>query len=125
MPNQDNAFALRNSLLLVAVLAAVMAVVLVLPAVVSGQPPLALLSPGAARLGAAGLISAVLWLSFAFQHSLVRLLLGGRQGIPLAARTWLDAMVTVGLLRRLGGGYGFGHEELRQAIAPGQRGGDR
>ena len=125
VPNQDNGLALRNSLLLVAVLAVVMAVVLVLPAVVSGQPPLALLSPGAARLGAAGLISAVLWLSFAFQHSLVRLLLGGRQGIPLAARTWLDAMVAVGLLRRLGGGYGFGNEELRQAIAPGQRGGDR
>jgi hypothetical protein len=66
-------------------------------------------------------VSAVLWLSFGLQHSLVRLLLGGRQGLPLTARPWLDAMVAAGLLRRVGGGYGFGHEMLRQAVVPAKR----
>ncbi|PSR16901.1 hypothetical protein C8255_15485, partial [filamentous cyanobacterium CCP3] len=67
------------------------------------------------------LVVAVLWLSFGLQHGLVRLLLSGRQGLPLAAHPWLDAMVTAGLLRQVGGGYGFGHEMLRQALAPTQR----
>ena len=117
-PNQDVTLALRNGVVLVAVLGGVLALLLVLPAVVSGQPPLTLLPLHRARVVVAGLVSAALWLSFGLQHGLVRLLLGGRQGLPLAARPWLDAMVTAGLLRRTGGGYGFGHEGLRQAIAP-------
>ncbi|MBE9157337.1 hypothetical protein IQ265_10950 [Nodosilinea sp. LEGE 06152] len=92
-----------------------------LPAVVSGQPPLVLLPFDRARVVVAGLGSAALWLSFGLQHGMVRLLLGGRQGLPLAARPWLNAMVTAGLLRGVGGGFGFGHEMLRQAIAPPQR----
>jgi hypothetical protein len=55
----------------------------------------------------------------------VRALLGERSGLPLAARPWLDAMVATGLLRRLGGGYSFGHESLRQTIAAGQQQGTR
>ncbi|PZV09927.1 MAG: hypothetical protein DCF21_19010, partial [Leptolyngbya sp.] len=62
---------------------------------------------------------------FGLQHSIVRALLGERSGLPLAARPWLDAMVATGLLRRLGGGYSFGHESLRQTIAAGQQQGTR
>jgi hypothetical protein len=45
--------------------------------------------------------------------------------LPLAFRPWLDAMVKAGLLRRLGGGYSFGHEILRQTILRPRGAGDR
>lgn len=121
-PNQDVSLALRNTALLVAELGLLLGFILVLPAVVSGQPPLALLPPGSVRLILGSMVGAVLWLSFGLQHGIVRLLLGGAQGLPLTARSWLDSMVAAGLLRRVGGGYGFGHEVLRQAVAPAQRG---
>ncbi|TVQ07617.1 MAG: ATP-binding protein [Leptolyngbya sp. DLM2.Bin27] len=125
IPNQDLHLALRNTVLLVAVLGAIAALLLVMPAVVSGLPPLTLLTPSRTRMLVAGLISAGLWLSFGLQQGIVRGLLGGRQGLPLAAQPWLEAMVATGLLRRLGGGYSFGHEGLRQAIAAGQQQGTR
>ncbi|MGB3312699.1 MAG: hypothetical protein WBG32_05355 [Nodosilinea sp.] len=115
-PNQDVRLALRNTAILVAVLGLLLGLMLVLPALVSGQSPLALLPLSSIRLLVAGLVSAVLWLSFGLQHSMVRSLLGGQQGLPLAARPWLDTMVAAGLLRRVGGGYSFGHEMLRQAM---------
>lgn len=120
-PNQNIYLALRNTTLLTAVLGLIMALLLVLPAVVAGQPPLTLLTLSRARLLVAGLIGALLWLSFGLQHGIVRALLGERSGPPLAARPWLDAMVATGLLLRLGGGYSFGHESLRQTIAAGQQ----
>jgi hypothetical protein len=95
----------------------IVALLLILPALANDQPPLLLLPPDRARLVVAGLVIAVLWLSFGLQQGLVRLLLGDRRGLPLAPGPWLDAMVTAGLLRRLGGGYSFGHESLRQAMA--------
>ncbi len=125
VPNQDVVLGLRNTTVLVAILGVVLALFLILPAVVSDQPALLLLPPDRLRLVVAVLISAVLWLSFGLQQSLVRSLLGGRWGLPLAARPWLDAMVKAGLLRRLGGGYSFGHEMLRQAMLRVQGGADR
>ncbi len=125
IPNQDLALALRNTVLLVTVLGAIALLLLVMPAVVAGQPPLALLPLSRARMLVAGLLSALLWLSFGLQYGIVRALLGERSGLPLAARPWLDAMVSTGLLRRLGGGYSFGHESLRQTIAAGQQQGTR
>jgi hypothetical protein len=124
-PNQDTYLALRNTTLLVLVLAVVMALLLLLPSITAGQPAMTLLPPGRSRLLAAGLISALLWLSFSLQHAIVRLLLASRQGLPLVARPWLETMVATGLLRRLGGGYSFGHEILRQTIASGQQPGTR
>ncbi|MBW4462597.1 MAG: hypothetical protein KME47_20520 [Nodosilinea sp. WJT8-NPBG4] len=124
-PNQDLTLALRNTVVLVAVLGTILGLLLVLPAVVSGQPPLTLLPLSRLRLILGCLVILALWLSFSLQHGLVRLLLGGRQGLPQAARPWLETMVTAGLLRRVGGGYSFGHEELRQAIAPEKTGSDR
>ncbi|MEA5452864.1 hypothetical protein VB780_30110 [Leptolyngbya sp. CCNP1308] len=115
-PNRDVTLALRNTVVLVTVLGAIVLLLLVLPAVVSGQPPLTLLPLSRLRLIVGGLVILALWLSFGLQHGLVRLLLAGKQGLPLAARPWLDTMTTAGLLRRLGGGYSFGHEELRQAM---------
>lgn len=118
IPNQDSTLALRNTLLLVLLLGVIMTLLLVLPAVVSGQSPFALLTLERGRVMVAGLVSAALWLSFALQHGIVLLLLAGRQGLPLGGRAWLDGMVAGGLLRRVGGGYSFGHEGLRQAIRP-------
>ncbi|WP_035990822.1 NACHT domain-containing protein [Leptolyngbya sp. KIOST-1] len=118
VPNQDVGLALRNTVILVAVLGLLVILFLLLPAVASGQPPLALLPLSRARLVIAGLVAAVLWLSFTLQQGLVRLLLSERRGLPLAARPWLDAMVAAGLLRRVGGGYGFGHDLLRQGLLP-------
>jgi hypothetical protein len=124
-PNQDTFLALRNTVLLVAIWGGVMALLLVLPALVNGQPPLTLFSLARARLMLAVLVGTALWLSFSMQHAVLRLLLGGGKGLPFPGRRWLDAMVTAGLLRRLGGGYSFGHESLRQAIAPGEPARDR
>jgi hypothetical protein len=124
-PNQDTYLALRNTTLLVLVLAIVMTLLLAFPSMAAGQPAMTLLPLGRSRLLAAGLISALLWLSFSLQHAIVRLLLAGRQGLPLGARPWLDTMVDTGLLRRLGGGYSFGHEILRQTLAGGQQPGTR
>lgn len=118
-PNQDLTLALRNTVVLMAVLGAILGLLLVLPAVVSGQPPLMLLPLSRLRLIVGCLVILALWLSFSLQHGLVRLLLGGKQGLPQAARPWLETMVTAGLLRRVGGGYSFGHEELRQAMVVG------
>lgn len=115
-PNQDILLALRNTLILMAGLGILLALLLVLPATASGLPPLVLLPVNRARMVLAGLVIAGLWLSFGLQHGIVRLLLGNRNSLPLAARPWLDQMGTVGLLRRVGGGYGFGHEMLRQAM---------
>ncbi|MBD2107903.1 hypothetical protein [Nodosilinea sp. FACHB-13] len=120
IPNQDVTLALRNTVVLVAVLGAILGLLLVLPAVVSGQPPLMLLPLSRLRLIVGCLVILTLWLSFSLQHALVRLLLGGKQGLPQAARPWLETMVTAGLLRRIGGGYSFGHEELRQAMVEDQ-----
>ena len=124
-PNQDIYLALRNTTLLVLVLVVVIVLLLLLPAVATGQPALTLLPWGRSRLLVAGLISALLWFSFSLQHAIVRLLLASDQKLPLTARPWLEAMVTTGLLRRLGGGYSFGHEILRQTIAGGQQPGTR
>ncbi|PZU94945.1 MAG: hypothetical protein DCF32_22670, partial [Leptolyngbya sp.] len=124
-PNQDMTLALRNTVVLVAVLGAILGLLLVLPAVVAGRPPLTLLPLSRLRLIVGCLVILALWLSFGLQHGLVRLLLAGKQGLPLAGRPWLETMVAAGLLRRLGGGYSFGHEELRQAIIPEKTGSDR
>lgn len=124
-PNQDVTLALRNTAVLVAVLGAILVLLLAVPAVVGGQPPLTLLPLSRLRLIVGCLVILALWLSFSLQHGLVRLLLAGKQGLPLAARPWLETLMAAGLLRRLGGGYSFGHEELRQAIAPEKTGGDR
>ncbi|MEO1069753.1 MAG: hypothetical protein AAFW95_11635, partial [Cyanobacteria bacterium J06638_6] len=124
-PNQDTFLALRNTVLLVAIWGGVMALLLVLPALVNGQPLLTLLSLSRARLMLAVLVGTALWLSFSMQHAVLRLLLGGGKGLPFAGRNWLDAMVAAGLLRHLGGGYSFGHESLRLAIAPGEPARDR
>ncbi|WOD41285.1 hypothetical protein [Nodosilinea sp. E11] len=124
-PNQDVTLALRNALLLVAILGIILLLLLVLPAVVGGQHPFTLLTLPRARVIVAGLTIAALWLSFTVQHTMVRLLLGGRQGLPVTGRAWLEAMVAAGLLRRVAGGYSFGHEGLRQSIAPRSPEGDR
>ncbi|MFQ4139932.1 NACHT domain-containing protein [Nodosilinea sp. PGN35] len=115
-PNQDVVLALRNAVVLVVLLGAIVVLLLALPAVVGGQPPLTLLPPSRLRLLIGCLTVLALWLSGGLQHGLVRLLLAGKAELPLAARPWLDAMVKAGLLRRCGGGYSFGHEELRQAM---------
>jgi hypothetical protein len=115
-PNQDIGLGLRNSALLTAVLGLTMALLLVMPAVVSGQPTLTLLPLPRLRMGAAVLVGVTLWLSFAVQHGVVRLLLAQSQGLPPAAQGWLETMVAVGLLRRSGGGYCFSHEALRQEL---------
>lgn len=118
-PNQDVTLALRNTVVLVAVLGAIALLLLVVPAIASGQPPLLLLPLSRLRLIVGCLVILALWLSFSLQHGLVRLLLAGKQGLPLSARPWLETLVKAGLLRRLGGGYSFGHEELRQAMVVG------
>ncbi|HSM83672.1 MAG TPA: hypothetical protein VLS96_18435 [Nodosilinea sp.] len=113
VPNQDISLALRNTTLLVGLLAVLLMGLLGLPGVVTGQP--APLSLGQARLLLGTLLGVGLGLSFALQHSLVRLLLSQAP----VARPQLDALVAAGLLRRVGGGYSFGHEALRQAFTTG------
>lgn len=116
--NQDVQMALRNMLIIVAILGLVIGVVLVLPAVVSGQSPLSLLTPERLRVLVASLVSAVLWLSFTLQHSAVRLLLslGKELRWPWRCRPLLRRWVQKRLLRQVGGGVRWSHDQIRVAI---------
>jgi hypothetical protein len=113
-PNQDVQIAFRNALVLVALLGLVIGLVTVLPAVASGQPPLTVLTPSRGRLLLASLVGAVAWLSFGLQQLLVRLLLISHW--PLISQPLLHRLVQGKLLRRVGGGYEFCHDLVRQAL---------
>ncbi|NJL48015.1 MAG: hypothetical protein HC929_11670 [Leptolyngbyaceae cyanobacterium SM2_5_2] len=114
--NQDISLALRNTLLLVGLLAGVLAVVLVLPPVLAGQPPLTLLLPERLRVLAASLLSTVLWLSFALQYSIIRglLTLNARGGWPLVSQPLLRRLVDQRRLRQGWGSYWFSHSQVRE-----------
>ncbi|NMF81784.1 NACHT domain-containing protein [Nodosilinea sp. P-1105] len=114
-PNQDVQMAFRNSLVLVALLGLVIVLLAVLPAIANNQSPLTVLSPSRGRLLLASLVGAVVWLSFGLQQALVRLLLASRW--PLTSQPVLHRLVKLKLLRRVGGGYGFCHDLLREALA--------
>jgi hypothetical protein len=116
--HQDILLGLRNTLLLFGLLGGIFALVLVLPAVVNGQPPLTLLSIARLRVLAASLISAMLWLSFALQYTVVRGLLAVAQGhyLPLGCQSVLNRFVNQRLLRQGCGSYWFGHEEVREGM---------
>ncbi len=114
-PNQDVQMGFRNSLVLVALLGLVIVLLAVLPAVTSDQPALTVLTPSRGRLLLASLVGAVVWLSFGLQQTLVRLLLASRW--PLVSQPVLHRLVQLKLLRRVGGGYGFCHDLVREALA--------
>jgi hypothetical protein len=113
---QDIHMALRNTLLLVGLLAGVLALVLVLPPVLEGRSPFTLLLPERLRVLAASLLSTVLWLSFALQHSIIRglLTLNSRRGWPLMCQPLLRRLVERRLLRQGRGSYWFSHEQVRE-----------
>lgn len=118
--NQDIQLALRNTLMLVAILGLVIGTILVLPAVVSGQSPLRLLTPERLRVLVASLLSAVLWLSFTLQHSAVRLLLalGQDRRWPWRCQPLLQRWIQQRWLRQVGGGIIWSHEQIRMALDP-------
>ena len=117
-PNQDIPMALRNGAVLFGLLALILALVLVLPAVVHGQPPLTLLTVPRLRVVIAALISAYLWFSFALQQGVVRVILARSPAhFPWAMVTWMQRCTQRRVLRQWGSDYGFVHETLRDALA--------
>ena len=118
-PNQDVVIAMRNCTLLVALLGGVIVLLLIVPAVLIGQPPLTLLGGQRIRLLVVGGLGAILWLSYGLQQAILRLLLIPNKtgGLPLGERGWLRRLVTSGLLRSVGSGFCFCHDSVRQALA--------
>ncbi|HIK44602.1 MAG TPA: hypothetical protein IGR64_06900 [Leptolyngbyaceae cyanobacterium M65_K2018_010] len=115
-PTQDRQLALGNTLGLVGVLAGIWALVLVLPPLLRGQPPLTLLPPERLRLLLASLFCAWLWLSFTLQYALVRGLLALGSRWPPLSQPLLQRLVTQRILRSVNGSYWFSHEEVRQGL---------
>lgn len=116
--NQDVQMAFRNTLILLAVLGGILALVLVAPAVASGQPPLSLLSMDRLRVILASLVGALLWFSFVLQQGVVRLLLAVGRGSrwPWRCQPLLQRWVKQRLLRQVGGGVIWSHDELRAVL---------
>ncbi len=116
--NQDVVMALRNTILLVGLLAGILALVLVLPPVLEGQPPLTLLRPERLRVLAASLLSAVLWLSFTLQQGIIRglLTLNPKRGWPLVCQPLLRRLVSQRLLRQGRGSFWFSHGQVREVF---------
>jgi hypothetical protein len=118
-PNQDVIIGLRNCTILVGLLGGIIALLLVAPAVLSNQPPLTLLGLQRIRLLVVGCLGAILWLSFALQQAILRLLLlpGKQGGIPFSERAWLKRLVASKLLKPVAGGFQFCHDSVRQLVA--------
>lgn len=117
-PNQDVLLGLRNATILVGLLGGIIALFLIIPATVAGQPTLILFNPQRIRLLAVGCLGAILWLSFGLQQAILRLLLMPNHagGLPLAERSWLRRLVASGLLRSVGGEFRFCHDIVRQTL---------
>ncbi|MEB3289277.1 MAG: hypothetical protein VKI82_05145 [Leptolyngbya sp.] len=116
-PNQDGIMALRNGVILFGGLALVLGLVLVVPAVVMGQPPLTLISLPRLRVILAALISAYLWFSGALQQGILRLLLTRAPShLPWALTPWLQRWVQRRVLVQASGDYSFVHDILREAL---------
>ncbi|QQE66735.1 hypothetical protein GFS31_34360 [Leptolyngbya sp. BL0902] len=117
-PNQDLRMALRNGAILFGLLALVLALVLVVPAVVRGQPPFTLLTLPRLRVVIAALLSAYLWLSFALQQMTVRAMLSRAPSrLPWAVDAWLQRWAQRQVLVKGSGDYGFAHDLVRDALA--------
>jgi hypothetical protein len=117
-PNQDMTLALRNGAILFGLLALILGGVLVLPAVVTGQPPLTLLSVPRLRVMIAALVSAYLWFSCALQQAIVRMLLSRPPAhLPWALMPWLQRWVQRRVLVKGSGDYRFVHDTLRAELA--------
>jgi hypothetical protein len=118
-PNQDVILSLRNCTILVGLLGGIIALLLVVPAVLSNQPSFTLLSPQRIRLLVVGCLGSILWLSFALQQAILRLLLlpGKQGGIPFAERAWLKRLVASDLVKPVAGGFQFCHDSVRQLVA--------
>lgn len=110
-PGQDLRLALGHGMGLGLLLLGLIGGMVVVPAVATGQSPLALLDWGAARTLGAGLGCGLLWLSGLVQHGLLRWLLAP---VPRALEGGVAAAVDKGVLHRVGGGVSFGHGVLRQ-----------
>ncbi len=118
-PNQDIVIGLRNCTVLVGLLGIIIALLLLLPSILAGQPSFTLLGLQRVRLLVVGCLGGILWLSFALQQAIIRLLLLPRKtgGIPFSERSWLKRLVASSVLRPVTGGFQFCHDSIRQLIA--------
>ena len=121
--NQDIWMGLRNGVLLVALLGLLILLMVILPASLTGQPPLTLLHLQRFRALLAILVCAAVWLSFGLQYLILRGLLSlGPLHLPWNLSRYLIAATQQGILRQVGGGFSFAHEELRQWLITTQPG---
>lgn len=117
--NQDVVNAMRNCTILIGLLGGVIVLLLVLPALITNQPPLTLLNGQRLRLLVVGGLGAILWLSYGLQQAILRLLLLANKtgGLPAMERSFLRRLVASGVLRSVGGGFSFCHDSVRNALA--------
>ncbi|PSN20003.1 hypothetical protein C7271_04415 [filamentous cyanobacterium CCP5] len=119
--DQDLTAALVNGSLLSLMYGGLLAAMVLLSALFSGQTTESLINLGALRQLVGITIGLVMWASYALQHLILRaLLIVSSQGaFPLSLRAYLNEAVERKLLYRVGGSYSFIHEQVREQLAQG------
>lgn len=116
-PNQDTVNGMRNLICLLVGVGFLIYEGVHLGAIALNQPAHALVSPqGWQTLGALALTIA-LWASYGLQHVLIRGFLWSNGSIPWNYGAFLRTAAHHRLLQKVGGGYRFIHEDLREHLA--------
>ncbi|MBD0337172.1 MAG: hypothetical protein ICV62_16920 [Cyanobacteria bacterium Co-bin13] len=118
-PNQDILNAVRNLFIILVLLGLLLEVGLTL--IRLGQTPDADSPINGQLLGglAATLLAFGLWASYIVQHFVIRLLLCASRAMPLNYARFLNFAANQRLLQKVGGGYRFVHEQVREQFVKG------
>lgn len=115
-PNQDTFNSVRNLFLGIIALALLLQAGLALAGLNAAPDSPAPLSPSLLKGAAATAVAFGLWASYGLQHSLIRLLLSAGGAMPLNYARFLDYAARQKLLQKIGGGYSFVSEQVRQGM---------
>jgi hypothetical protein len=118
-PNQDTMNAVRNLFIILVLLGLLLEVGLTL--IRLGQPLGAESPIDGQLLGglAATLLAFGLWASYVVQHFVIRLLLCASRATPWNYAHFLNTAANQHLLQKVGGGYRFVHEQVREQFVKG------
>lgn len=114
-PNQDTFNSVRNLFIGVIAVALLLRAGFALAGFSSAAGTPSPLSPSLLKGAAATAVAFGLWASYGLQHSLIRLLLSAGGAMPLNYARFLDYAARQKLLQKIGGGYSFVSEQVRQA----------
>lgn len=113
-PNQDVFHALRNLFLVLLIGGVLLALGMNLVAAGMGRPATDLVSAQALKGIAATGFALVLWASCGLQHLVIRGLLSASNALPWNLAHFLNFAADQLLIQKVGGGYRFVHEQVRE-----------